>query len=547
MVTSMRIIGLLVVPIAAWCQTPAISSLVNSASYQPTLEYPGFIVTIFGMNLATTTASAQSVPLPLKLGGTSVTVGGVAAPLFYVSPTQINLQMPAQGSGAASTSIVVSTSAGSSTPYDPYTATPNAWLAGGIFTTDASGCGQGAVLNVAADGSLSVNSSANSASPGASIAVYGTGIAQIINPPIGVPAPLSPLLGALSDPGLAFDFVASPGNAASSVWAGLAPGSVGLDQANVQIPTTVREGCAVPLQAAYSTDSEGISPPVTIAIRQGGGQCVDPPAAGYGQIVWQKTVNTTAQSVVSETDTMTALLQASPGQQAPPAPVYSDGCPGNVCNETLPSSMTLFGPACPVPGYRGLTAGTVTIQGPGLSPAHVPVVPYQKGQLSGLSAYQATLPTGTVRSGDFTVTASGGAEVGPFQAALKIGADIQIQTPLAGLDVFSNCAPLTINWTGGDPKSWVTVSFVQQVASAYGGYQFVNFAYQTHTSNGTMTIPVPVPPANACGPPPNPIALTIEVDPDPSEITIFPASGLSLGGEATWKYLHTFQAGLDIH
>jgi uncharacterized protein (TIGR03437 family) len=538
------LIGLLIAPVAAWCQqTPVISSLVNSASYQPTVEYPGFIVTIFGTNLATATASAPSVPLPLKLGGTTVTVGGTAAPLFYVSPTQINLQMPGQGSGAASTSVVVSTSAGSSAPYDPYTVTPNAWLAGGIFTTGASGCGQAAVLNVAANGGLSLNSSANSASPGASIAVYGTGIAQIINPPIGLASPSSPLLGALADPGFAFDFVATPGNAVSSEWAGLAPGSVGLDQANVQIPATVREGCAVPLQAAYSTDSEGISQPVTIAIRQGGGQCVDPPAAGYGQIVWKKTVNTTAQNVVSETDTMTVLLQVSPGQQAPPAPVYSDGCPGNVCNTTLPTSMTLFGPACPVPGYRGLTAGTVTIQGPDLSAAQVPVVPYHQGQLGGLSAYQATLPAGTVQAGNFTVTTSGGAEVGPFQAALKIGADIQIQTPLAGLGAFGNCEPLTINWTGGDPKSWVTVSFIQ----VYAGYEGVNFAYQTHTSNGTMTIPVPVPPANSCGPPPHPIVLTIEVDPDPSEITTFSASGLSLGGQATWRYIHPFQAGLDIH
>jgi len=536
------LIGLLAVPMAAWCQPPVISSLLNSASYQPTLENAGFIVTIFGKNLASTTASAPSVPLPLKLGGTTVTVGGVAAPLFYVSPTQINLQLPAQGS------VVVSTSVGSSAPYDPYTATPNTWPAGGIFTTNASGCGQGAVLNVAADGGLSVNSSANSASPGSSIAVYGTGLIDVFEPPIGVPAPLSPLLTGAEGAGAELDFGGSNDDVPSPIWSGLAPGLVGVDQVNVRIPATVRQGCAVPLQVPYSNGGGGaaISQPVTIAIRQGGGQCVDPPSAGYGQIVWQKTVNTTAQNVVSETDTMTALLQASPGQQAPPAPVYSDGCPGNICGTSLQSSMTLFGPACPVPGYHGLTAGTVTIQGPGLNAAQAPVVPYQQGQLSGLSAYQATLPAGTVQMGNFTVTASGGAEVGPFQAALKIGADIQIQTPLAGIDAF-NCASLTIDWTGGDPKSWVTVSFVQQVPSAYGGYQFVNFAYQTHTSNGTMTIPPPFQTNSPCVPGSGtPVVITIEVDPDPSEITTFSASGLSLGGEATWRYIHTFQANIDV-
>ncbi len=540
-ITGRALLGLLVLPIAAWCQAPVISSLLNAASYQPTLAYPGAIVSIFGTNLATTIAGAQSVPLPLKLGETSVTVGGVAAPLFYVSPTQINLQIPAQGS------VVVSTPAGSSAPYDPATVTPNAWLAGGIFTTDASGCGQGAVLNVSADGGLSLNSPTNSASPGDFIAIFGTGLVDVFPPLVGVPAPLSPLTTGPSGagPGVQLDFGASGNNVSSPVWGGLAPGLVGVDQVNAQIPATARQGCDVPLQVPYGNGGGGmaITSPVTIAIRQGGGQCVDPPSAGYGQIVWQKTVNTTAQNVVSETDTITALLQASPGQQAPPVPAYSELCPGHACEGGVPSSKTIFGPSCPVPGYRSLGAGTVTMQGPGLNAAPAPVVPFQQGQLGGLRAYQASLPAGTVQAGNFTVTASGGADVGSFQAALQVGADIQIQTPLAGLDPFSTCASFTINWTGGDPKSWVTVSFVQQVPSAYGGFQFVNFAYQTSASNGSMTIPAP--PADACGPPTSRIVLTIEVDPDPSEIAAFSAPGLSLGGQATWKYVHTFPSGPD--
>jgi hypothetical protein len=100
---------------AAWSQTPVISALVNAASYEPTLATPGSIVTIFGSNLAMTTAVATSVPLPLQLGGASVTQGGVAAPLFYASPSQINFQVPSNNGG----SFVVTSSAGSSSPYDP--------------------------------------------------------------------------------------------------------------------------------------------------------------------------------------------------------------------------------------------------------------------------------------------------------------------------------------------------------------------------------------------------------------------------------------------
>jgi hypothetical protein len=45
---------------------------------------------------------------------------------------------------------------------------------------------------------------------------------------------------------------------------------------------------------------------------------------------------------------------------------------------------------------------------------------------------------------------------------------------------------------------------------------------------------------------PLPITISIEVDPDPSEVTTFSAPGLSLGGQATWKYVHTFQASPEI-
>jgi hypothetical protein len=81
--------------------------------------------------------------------------------------------------------------------------------------------------------------------------------------------------------------------------------------------------------------------------------------------------------------------------------------------------------------------------------------------LGGLFAYQANLPAGTIQEGKFSVAANGGVEVGGFEAPINIGSDIQIQTPLAGLNVVPGCTGLTINWTGGDQNSWVTVSLIQ--------------------------------------------------------------------------------------
>ena len=540
------LIWLATIPGVAWCQTPVVSSVVDSASYEATLGSPGSIVTIFGTNLATATATAQAVPLPTQLGGTTVTWNGFSAPLFYVSPTQINLQVPFASHRSRGVGVVVFTAAGDSVPYDPFVATPNAWDAAGIFSVDASGCGQGAVLNVANDGSVSPNSPANSASPGGWISIYGTGAPPLAALPDGVATPATPLFGTQAE--VKFDFGVLQGTP-SELWSGLAPGFVGLNQFNALIPPAVREGCAVPLQVEYFLWAQAISQPVTLAIRQGGGPCVDPPAAGYGQVVWQKTVTTTAANVASESDTLTVSLQASPGKQAPPAPVYSDDCdrpylPANVCGNFSPSVVTYFGPSCPVPGYRSLAAGTVTLQGPGLSPSHVPAIPFQQGQLGGLSEYQAALPKGAIQAGKYTVTASGGADVSAFQATAQVGADIQIQTALAGAGVWDGCKPLTINWTGGDPNSWVTVSMVQQVS---GGYQWVSFAYRTPASKGAMTIPYPLQLYPGCpqggG---QSFTISIEVDPDPSEITGFSASGLSLGGQVTWRYIHTFQATVHL-
>ncbi len=226
------LLALVATQVAAWSQAPVVSSLVNSASYQPTLGGGGTIATIFGTNLAAAPASAQSTPLPLQLGGTSVTVGGVAAPLFYVSPAQINFQVP----NGANDVVVVSTASGISAAYNPDTATPNAWYAGGVFTMDASGCGPGAVLNNAADGIVSLNSPANSAEPGGSISVFGSGIAYI-RPPvlIGYPTPLSALISSQIVGGIQFDLTGAE-NGLPRHGPASAPSFVGLDQMNVAIP-----------------------------------------------------------------------------------------------------------------------------------------------------------------------------------------------------------------------------------------------------------------------------------------------------------------------
>src|SRR5262249_38429525 len=66
---------------------------VSAASYAPVVS-PESIVAAFGSRLATQTASATAQPLPTNLAGTTVRVNGELAPLFYVSPGQINYLTP---------------------------------------------------------------------------------------------------------------------------------------------------------------------------------------------------------------------------------------------------------------------------------------------------------------------------------------------------------------------------------------------------------------------------------------------------------------------
>jgi len=116
--------------------------VLNSASYTTQGVASGSIVSIFGTNLAASTAAASTVPLPTALSDvTSVAFNGIPAGLYFVSQNQINAQLPfnvlpGQSSGAAS--IVITRSGGTSAPQS-VTVVP---ASPGIFTTTANGLGQ---------------------------------------------------------------------------------------------------------------------------------------------------------------------------------------------------------------------------------------------------------------------------------------------------------------------------------------------------------------------------------------------------------------------
>src|SRR5215471_5507036 len=96
---------------------PTINAVVNAASFQPGVPR-GCLVSIFGSKLASSTATAHGVPLPTKLSGVVVTAGDLElpVPLYYVSPSQINAQIPFEVLGT-NLPLYVTTTEGKSQPY----------------------------------------------------------------------------------------------------------------------------------------------------------------------------------------------------------------------------------------------------------------------------------------------------------------------------------------------------------------------------------------------------------------------------------------------
>jgi uncharacterized protein (TIGR03437 family) len=130
-------------PAVAGPPAPAVNAggVVNAGSYSAEGVAPGSIVSVFGANLAASTANASAIPLPTALSDViSVTFNDIPAGLYFVSQNQINAQLPFDvlSSGSGTVNIVVTRSTGTSVPQSVSVAPASP----GIFTTTANGLGQ---------------------------------------------------------------------------------------------------------------------------------------------------------------------------------------------------------------------------------------------------------------------------------------------------------------------------------------------------------------------------------------------------------------------
>jgi uncharacterized protein (TIGR03437 family) len=218
-------------------------SVANAAGFvSGTALAPGSLVSIFGHFLTTEMQPATSALPLMYLGGSRVTIANLPAPLLYVSPEQINAQIPFEVP-LGETSIEVRTSNG--------TASASLMVAAaspGIFTIAGSTGKQGAVLTqtgeVAAPDGSAVDRVARPARRGEFISIYATGLGDVTHRPAsGAPAPnQTPFSETVITP-----TVWIGGVSIAPTFSGLAPNFVGLYQVNARVPAEVPRGDAVPM------------------------------------------------------------------------------------------------------------------------------------------------------------------------------------------------------------------------------------------------------------------------------------------------------------
>src|SRR5262249_25549144 len=178
------------------------------------------------------TEQASGVPLPVTLGDVQVFVAGVAAPLLYASPAQINFQVPSGTPTSASLQEIQVVRASTGQVLASWLFRFDA-VSPGLFTANSSGSGQLAAIN--SDGTP--NDGTHPAKAGTFITLYGTGQGLVDGlPPDGQPNPsgVHPT-GAKPRVFINSDYVPD----SDVEYSGLAPGYVGLWQINVKIPSNV--------------------------------------------------------------------------------------------------------------------------------------------------------------------------------------------------------------------------------------------------------------------------------------------------------------------
>jgi len=189
---------------------------------------PGTMVQIYGMGLAAQTLAGTTIPLASSLAGTSVIIGGLPAPLYFVSPGQINALIPFELTPGPPYQLIVNNNGALSTPEN---------IQSTAVTPGVAALPSGyANAQHAPDGSAITD--ASPAKPGEYVVLYLAGMGATTVPVAsGAPAPSSPLAQTVDAP-----LITLNSEPVSFTFSGLTPGLAGLYQIDLQVPADAPNG-----------------------------------------------------------------------------------------------------------------------------------------------------------------------------------------------------------------------------------------------------------------------------------------------------------------
>jgi len=424
-----------------WGQSPVVESVRNAATMAEGARFSvtpqGAIIAIIGKNLAPREGVANETPLPTELEGTSVTIDGVRAPLFYVSPGQINAQHPQIAGKELSLEaydLVVHATAGSSNavPIHP-------WKGGfGAFTVDGSGCGPAHVYNIRSDGSWIKNSPETPATPSSYLVILGTGRGPTSPAlPDGTPAPLESnaqyRVGGAAGIGL-FMGQESQRVVGNVAFEGRAPGMIGVDQLNLRLISAPPAGCNLPVRLTFRGAAPG-SQTFPLSIAREDGPCVEP-VRHDALLQWRKVMTAEPGTGAEE------LLVSLTAHETDIAATYPR-------NSEI--SWYLFfqpGPACPeLRRVKRLDLGELLVTSKNCAPCR-----FSPEIVDGEPQYRVRLPEGAIGEGLVRAEFTGKDGSGPLRSELNIPAPIRITGtfPPAVMD-----RQTSVLWSGGEADSLV--------------------------------------------------------------------------------------------
>ena len=483
---------------------PTITKILNNSSLIPagfpnSGIAPSTLFQILGSGLsdfgdATLHDSLSTLPITLNGVSVAVTVGNttVHPALYYATPTQIDAVLPAATpTGTAAVTVTYKGTVSNTFNIQVVTAAPG-------FTTYNNG------TTVAQHVSGALITLTASAAPGEPIILWGTGLGA--DP---------------ADSDTTYTTTPHQTTVSYTVYIGGVPASIiyqgasvypGVSVFGLTVPLSVPTGCYVPITAITGSF---VSNTVTLPIHAGGGTCADPQLGFSGDQILTfkgKTTVNTGTVLVSQsttpgpTGTPTVISSAVATFQQIPGSSYGGGgslsIGGCLVTESIPG---------PSVAPTGLSAGTIILTGPGGTQITLTQLPTSPGvQVATLTAIPST-------GGAFVFNSSIGTQVGGFITTVSFPNPLLSWTNQGAAVTVTRSQGLSVNWSGGTPGTYVTISGSSVSGSATGSY-----VCSVPQSAGTFTVPSYV----LLALPPGTGTTTVQ---NSTNFTPFAASGLDIG------------------